>query len=128
MYRFFILLHLITSFCFIRSFLVPYSYVSIESSDYILLSSFERKTILLISSIKTLCLSLLKLFCVFNFDLLFLINYLWFFKYFLCWYYFFLDNVFYSQVELLLKCFYSFQIWVFFLWHTYEILLLIQQI
>ena len=54
--------------------LVPYAYVSIESIDYILLSLFELKAILLISSVKTLCLSLLNLFCVFNINLLLFMN------------------------------------------------------
>ena len=36
------------------SLLVPYAYVSIESIDCILLSSFELKAILLNSSAKTL--------------------------------------------------------------------------
>ena len=57
-----------------RSLLVPYAYVSIESIDYILLSLFELKAILLISSVKTLCLSLLNLFCVFNINLLLFMN------------------------------------------------------
>ena len=68
------LLHLITSFSLTRSLLVPYAYVSIKSIDCILLLSFELKTILLPSSVKTLRYSLLNLCCVFNIDLLFLIN------------------------------------------------------
>ena len=61
-------------FCFValflaRSLLVPYAYVSIESIDCILLSSFELKAILLISFVKTLCFSLLNLRCVFNTNL-----------------------------------------------------------
>ena len=39
-------------------------------SDCNLLSSFELKAILLISSVKTLCFSLLNLYCVFNINLL----------------------------------------------------------
>ena len=39
-----------------KSLLVPNAYVSIESIDCILLSSFELKAILLIYSDKTLCL------------------------------------------------------------------------
>ena len=69
--RFIILLHLIRSFSLTRSFL---AYVYIESIDCILLSSFDFKAILLISSVKTLCLSLLNLCCVFRINLLFLIN------------------------------------------------------
>ena len=45
-----------SSFSLTRSLLVPYVYVSIESIDYILLSSFERKAIFLISSLKASCL------------------------------------------------------------------------
>ena len=75
LYCFIILLHLISSFPLTRSLLVPYAYVSIESIDYILLSPFELKEILLISSLKILCLSLLNICCVFNIDLLFLMNF-----------------------------------------------------
>ena len=74
LYHFIILLHLISSFSFTRSFLVPYAYVSVESVDCILLSSFELKAILLISSVKTLCLSLLNLCCVFDINLMFFMN------------------------------------------------------
>ena len=63
-----------TSFSLIRSFLVPYAYVSIESIDCILLSSFELKAILLTSLVKTLSLSLLNLCCVCNINLLFLMK------------------------------------------------------
>ena len=63
------------SFSLTRSLFVPYAYVSIKSIDCILLSSFELKAILLISSVKTLYLSLLNLRCVFNIDLLFLMNF-----------------------------------------------------
>ena len=62
------------SFSPTRSLVVLYGYVSIESVDCILLSSFELKAILIISSLKTLCLSLLNLYCDFNIDLLFLMN------------------------------------------------------
>ena len=65
LYRFIILLHLISSFPFTRSLFVPYAYVSIASIDSILLSSYELKAILLISPVKTLCLALLNLCCVF---------------------------------------------------------------
>ena len=76
LYRFIILLHIISYFLLIRPLIVSYTYVSIESIDCILLSLFELKAILLISSVRTLCLSLLKLCCIFNIDLLFFINYL----------------------------------------------------
>ena len=79
MYRFIILLHLISSFSLTRTLLVPYAYVSIKSIEWILLSSFELKGIFLISSVKTLCLSLLNICCVFNINLLFLMNTLWYF-------------------------------------------------
>ena len=46
-------------------------HVFIKSIDCILLSSFEIKRILLISSVKTLYLSLLNLCCVFNINWLF---------------------------------------------------------
>ena len=73
-YRFIILLHLISSFSLTRSLLGPYAYVSVESIDCILLSSFELKAVLLIPSVKTSCLSLLNICCVFNIDLLFFMN------------------------------------------------------
>ena len=68
LYRFIILICLIFSFLRIRSLLIliPCAYVSIESIDCILLSSFELKAVLLISSVKTLCFSLLFFCCVFN--------------------------------------------------------------
>ena len=69
--RFIIFLHLISSFSLTRSLLIPYAYVSIRPIDCILLSSFELKAILLVSSVKILCLSLLNLCCVFNINLLF---------------------------------------------------------
>ena len=52
LYRFIILLHLITSFSLTRSLLVTYVYVCIESIDCILLPPFEFKAIFLISSVK----------------------------------------------------------------------------
>ena len=64
------MLHLISSFLHTKSLFIPYSYISIESIDCILLLSFEHKAISLISSVKTLCLSLLNLCCVFNISLL----------------------------------------------------------
>ena len=77
---FIILLHLIYFLSYTKTVLVPHAYVSIESIDCILLTSFELKTILSISSVNTLYLSLLNLCCIFNIDLLFLMNCLWFFK------------------------------------------------
>ena len=66
LYCFIILLHLIYSLLHTRYSLVPYPYVSFESIDFILLSSFELNAILLISSAKTLFPSPLNLYCVFN--------------------------------------------------------------
>ena len=66
-------MRLVFSFLHRRSVLITCAYVSIESIDYILLSSFELKAILLISLIKTLCLSLLNLCCVFNITFLFFV-------------------------------------------------------
>ena len=65
-------MRLIFSFLCIRSLLIPCAYVSIKSIDYILLSSFELKAILLISSVKKIFLSLLNLRCVFNITFLIL--------------------------------------------------------
>ena len=73
LYGFIILLHLI-SFLLTRSLLVPYAHISIESIDCILLSSFKIKAILLISSIKTFCFSLLNYCCGFNINLLLFMN------------------------------------------------------
>ena len=69
-------LHLISSFLYAKSLLVSYAYVSVDSIDCNLLSSFELKVIFLISSVKTLCLSFLNLYCIFNIILLFFTNYL----------------------------------------------------
>ena len=80
LYRYIILLNLVSSFSLTKSLLVPYAFFSIESFECILKSSFEIKAILLISSVKTLCLSFLIFCCVFNISLLFLTNYLWFFN------------------------------------------------
>ena len=63
---------LISSLSLNKSLLVPYAYVSIKSTDCTILLLCELKVILLISSVKTLCFSLLHPFCIFNFDLLFL--------------------------------------------------------
>ena len=61
--RFIILLHLISYFSLTRSYLVPYAYVSIKSTDCIVLSSFELKAIFL-----NLC-------CIFNINLLFFMSF-----------------------------------------------------
>ena len=67
-----ILLHLISSFLLTRSSLVPYTNFFIESIDCILISSFELKAILVISSVKTLWFSLINL--CFVFDICFFMN------------------------------------------------------
>ena len=66
LYCFIILLHLMSSFLHARSLLVPCANVFIQSIDYILLSSFEFKAILLISSVKPLYFLFLNLCYVFN--------------------------------------------------------------
>ena len=76
LFRFIILLHLISSLALTRYFFVPNAYVHIELIDCILLLSFELKTVLLISSVKIFCLSRLNLCGTFLIDLLFFINYL----------------------------------------------------
>ena len=76
LYCFIILLHLVSSFLLTRSLLFRYVYVPIESIDWILLSSFELKANLLISSVKT-CLSLLNLCCDFIISFLFFMNSFW---------------------------------------------------
>ena len=63
-----------SSFLHTRSLLVLGAYVSIKSIDCIPLLSLEFTTILLISSVKTLCFSLLNLCCVFNIRLLFFMS------------------------------------------------------
>ena len=108
---FIILLRLIFSFLHIRSLLVPYAYVFIESIDHILLSSFELKAILLISSVKTLCPSLLNLCCVCNISLFYCEFFLIFFK----TSYITLNSLFFSLFELLQNSLYNLEIYVFFL-------------
>ena len=108
---FIILLHLISSPLHATPLLIPHTYASIESIDCILLSSFELKAILLTSSVKTVCLLLLNLCCVFTINLLFLVNSLWSFLILsTSMPFFFLHDSFYFQVELLLNSFYDFQI------------------
>ena len=74
MYCFIVLLHLISSFLHTKSLFIRYAYVSIEPIGVIRLLSFGLKAILLISSVKPLCLSLLNLYCVFDISLLFYMN------------------------------------------------------
>ena len=106
---FIILLHLISSFSLTRYFLVPYAYLSIKSIDCIVLLTFALKAILWISSAKTLCLSFLNLCCVYNINLLFFMNSLWFFLMLFMSVWFFPDGLFYSQVALrVINSFYNF--------------------
>ena len=74
LYCFTIFLHLIFSFSLIKSSLIPYAYVSDESIDCILLLSFELKATLIIYSVKTSYLLLLNLCCIFNINLMFVMN------------------------------------------------------
>ena len=70
------MLQLISFFLHTRSFLVSYAYVSIESSNYILLSLFALNTILLTSLVNISCFSLLTLCCDVKINLLFSMNFL----------------------------------------------------
>ena len=94
LYCLIILLHLITSFSCTRSLLVPYAYVSIESVDWILLSSFKLNAILLISSVKT-CLS----FWIFTVCLILIYCFLRVLYDFLRQFDFFLDFLFYLKLN-----------------------------
>ena len=89
--RFIILLHLISLLLLTRFLFVLYAYISIESIVCILLSSFGLKAILLISSVKTLSLSLLNNCCVFNIDLLF------FYKLFMVFFMLSMSMLFFSR-------------------------------
>ena len=120
LHYFIIFLHLVSTFLHIKYLYVPYAYVSIESIDCILLSLLAFNSILLISSVNTLCLLLLNLCCVFNINLLFFYKFcMAFFKTLCINFIFFLINLFYSEVELLLNNFYNLQIYVFFSRHTF---------
>ena len=107
LYCFIILLYLIFSFSLNRSLLNPYAYDFIESIHCILLSSFELKEILLFSSAKTLCLTLLNLWCAFNTSLFLFMNSIWSFLRLSNLISFFLDNLYFYQVQLLLNKFYN---------------------
>ena len=85
-------------------------HVSTESIDCILLSSFELKAMLLISSVNTLCFLLLNLCCVFNISLLFFMNCLLFSQKLFTLIDFFLHGLFRFQAELFLKSVYNLQI------------------
>ena len=83
--------------------LVPYTYASIGYIYCIFLSSLALNAIFLTSSKDTLCFLLLNLCCDFNISLLFFINYLWFSWILFTSNLFFLIDLFYFQVELLLN-------------------------
>ena len=72
--RLIVLVHLISTFLFIRSLLLPYAYVPIASTDYISLSSLAFNAIFSSSSVNTLCFSLVNPCCDFNINLLLFIN------------------------------------------------------
>ena len=95
---------LISPFLHIRSLLIPYAYVSIESIVSILLAGFKIKAIFLFSSVKTLSLLLLNLCCVFNISLFFTNSFLS--SVILATsIYFFLNNFLFSLFQLLLSSF-----------------------
>ena len=71
-YYFIILLHSIFFFPLTRSLLVPYVYVSIESIDFIILSSLALNVILLNSPVNALYILLLILCCDFDINFCFL--------------------------------------------------------
>ena len=106
LYRFITLLYLLSSISLTRFLLLPYAYLSIESIYFIFLSSFEVKAILIVSSVKILCLSLLIFCCVFNVILLYFMNPLRPFTSIL----FFLNGSFHFQFELLLSSLYNLEI------------------
>ena len=106
LHRFITLLYLLSSISLTRFLLLPYAYLSIESIYFIFLSSFEVKAILIVSSVKILCLSLLIFCCVFNVILLYFMNPLRPFTSIL----FFLNGSFHFQFELLLSSLYNLEI------------------
>ena len=112
---FIILLHLVFSFLHIKSLPITYTYIPIESISCILLLPFDLKATLLISSVKTLRLSLPNLCCVFAINLLFFINSLWFsLGLFVFSLFILLVGLFLFQVELLLNSFCNLYIYFFF--------------
>ena len=64
---------LIFSFSDTSSLFLPYAYVSIELVDFIILLSLGLNAILLPSSVRRLCFSLLNIFVDFNINLLYII-------------------------------------------------------
>ena len=101
MYRFIILLHLISSFLLTKSLHI------LLSNQFIafLYHHSKFKVIFLISLVKILCLSLVKLCCVLNINLFFFKNSLSSFLRPSTSISFFLDGLFYFQAELLLNSF-----------------------
>ena len=117
---FIILLHLIPSFLLTRSLLVPYTWVYIESIDYILLLPLELWAILLISSVKTLCLSLVNLCRGFKINFLFFTNSLWSFLRLPASVSFFFSRGFILFSNwVVCKQFFRLQVYDFFLWHFF---------
>ena len=96
-----------SSFLHTRSLLVPCVYVSIESIDYILLLLLALETILLTSSVNTLCFSLLNICCYFNINLFFMNYSRFFLKLSTSTLFFFLVSSFYFQVKVLLNSVYN---------------------
>ena len=67
-----LLYYYVSFFCsYILDLCLFHMHMHIESVDYIILSSLELLAILLTTSVKTLCLSLLNICCVFNIGLFF---------------------------------------------------------
>ena len=104
------LLHLSFSFLHITFLLAPYGYVSIESINYILLSSFEVKSILLVASVKHYAFHFCKLF--------------WSSLRISTLVFFFVKQFVFPLFELLLNSFYNLQIKFFFSWYTFLCLFL----
>ena len=109
-YVFFCNLIKVKYFCIVL--FIPFAYVSIQSIDCILLSSFKLKAIL---SVKTLCFSHLNLCCVFKINLLFFRNsFSSFLRLTTLFLVFLLNGLFYFQFELLINNFYNLETEVFF--------------
>ena len=95
-----ILSHLVFPFLHIKCLLVPQVYVSTESIGCILLSSFTLNVILLSSSVKTLCLLLLTVCCVFDINLKFLYEFIMVFYKTFCFNFNFFKSI-YSILKLI---------------------------
>ena len=121
--------YLISSFLHTKGLFIPYAYVSIKSIDCIALSSFVLKAILLISSLKTLHLSLLN-FAVFS---ILSISYIIFFEFFKAIYISYIFSFFFvlfsiwavsKQFCIAIKCTFSFH-YTFFSVFRFFILVII---